>query len=235
LIFRFCFLVSTLNLREIIINNHAQLKQRHRDVRESQTLNISLRIHRSLSWLKRAELADDLDGKFIFLWVSFNAAYATDIDANYRDSEKVTFGDFFKKLCDLDEDKKLASLVWSEFPKSIRILLDNPYINQDFWEFQRGNIDKETWQTRSAGAKKAANRSLSTHNTAESLSITFSRLYVLRNQLMHGGATWNSGINRDQIRDCVAFLEQFIPSMLHILIESKPTLWGDAYYPPIKD
>jgi hypothetical protein len=59
--------VSTLNLREIIINNHDQLKQRHRDVRDSQTLNISLRIHRSLSWLKRAELADDLDGKFIFL------------------------------------------------------------------------------------------------------------------------------------------------------------------------
>lgn len=27
------------------------------------------------------------------------------------------------------------------------------------------------------------------------LSILFDRLYVLRNQLVHGGATWNSDVN----------------------------------------
>lgn len=33
------------------------------------------------------------------------------------------------------------------------------------------------------------------------LSILFDRLYVLRNQLVHRGATWNSDVNRDQVRD----------------------------------
>ena len=32
----------------------------------------------------------------------------------------------------------------------------------------------------------------------------FDRLYVLRNQLVHGGSTWNSGINRTQVRDGAA-------------------------------
>ena len=33
------------------------------------------------------------------------------------------------------------------------------------------------------------------------LSVVLSRIYTLRNQLMHGGATWSSSVNRDQIRD----------------------------------
>ena len=40
----------------------------------------NLRIHRGLSWLKKAaELDDDLDMRFISLWVSFNAIYAQDL------------------------------------------------------------------------------------------------------------------------------------------------------------
>ncbi len=42
------------------------LKQRHRQERESQHPNLRLRVHRALSWLDRAEQADDLDGRFIF-------------------------------------------------------------------------------------------------------------------------------------------------------------------------
>ncbi|WP_425067816.1 hypothetical protein [Reyranella sp.] len=34
------------------------------------------------------------------------------------------------------------------------------------------------------------------------------RLYVLRNQLLHGGATWNSSVNRSQVRDGAAVLSR---------------------------
>ena len=43
------------------------------------------------------------------------------------------------------------------------------------------------------------------------LSIVFDRLYVLRNQLVHGGATWNSQVNRQQLRDGVAILGTLVP------------------------
>jgi hypothetical protein len=38
--------------------------------------DFKLRIHRTLSWLQRAEqaqLEQDLDSQFIFLWIGFNA------------------------------------------------------------------------------------------------------------------------------------------------------------------
>ena len=70
------------------------LKSRHRLERDNHHVNLTLRVHRSLSWLQRAEQADDPDGRFVFLWIAFNAAYATDIDENYRLSEQETFRAF---------------------------------------------------------------------------------------------------------------------------------------------
>ncbi|MDF9776682.1 hypothetical protein OKW11_003639 [Pseudomonas baetica] len=90
------------------------------------TPNLTLRAHRALSLLNRAEQTDDRDGRFIFLWVAFNSAYATDIDEELRLSEQSTFEKFLDKLCALDKDNLIENLVWSEFPGSSRTLLNNP-------------------------------------------------------------------------------------------------------------
>jgi len=64
--------------------DHSHLKRRHRAERADWHANLSLRVHRALSWLDRAErAAGDPDAQFIFLWITFNAAYATDIDERY--------------------------------------------------------------------------------------------------------------------------------------------------------
>jgi len=80
---------------------HSVLKQRHRQVRDGHPTNLTLRVHRALSWLNRAEHAEDVDGKFFFLWIAFNAAYAQELDDNDRTSDKATFKAFLQKLCDL--------------------------------------------------------------------------------------------------------------------------------------
>jgi len=57
--------------------NHHNLKTRQRETRDKFPEALSLRVHRALSWLNRAEQeTEDIDAKFIFLWVAFNAAYA---------------------------------------------------------------------------------------------------------------------------------------------------------------
>ena len=105
-----------------------RLKERHRAERHDWPENLSLRVHRALSWLHRAEQlarAEDIDGQFIFLWIAFNAAYATEIDEQHRESEQQTFRAFLQKLVELDAGKRrFDALVWQEFPKSIRVLLD---------------------------------------------------------------------------------------------------------------
>ncbi len=86
-----------------------RLKERQRKERHAFPENLGLRVHRALSWLHRAEQlgrADDLDGQFVFLWIAFNAAYATEIDEKYRESEQQTFRAFLEKLTALDAGRK---------------------------------------------------------------------------------------------------------------------------------
>lgn len=63
---------------------------------------------------------------------------------------------------------------------------------------------------------------------------TFERLYVLRNQVMHGGATWHSSVNRDQIRDGVNILGDVVPIIIHLMMENPRQLWGDPVYPVVE-
>lgn len=209
------------------------LKQRHRAERDRQHPNLRVRVHRALSWLQRAEQAEDDDGRFIFLWIAFNAAYATEIDERQRLSEQETFKAFLEKLCALDAAKRIDALVWQVFSGGIRVLLDNPYVFQSFWDHQSGKIDEAEWKRRFASGKKAAQLALASGNTPALLGVLFNRLYTLRNQLMHGGATWNGAVNRQQLRDCVTLLGQLVPLVIDLMMDSPDTLWGDPCYPVV--
>lgn len=214
---------------------YLELKTRHRAEREHHHPNLALRLHRALSWLNRAEqLADDADTEFILLWIAFNAAYATEIDERYRLSEQSHFREFVGKLISLDKQKRFQTLVWTEFSGSIRVLLDNPYVFHDFWSHHRGEIEAAEWQRRFEAAKKAAHQAMSRMDTETVLVISLSRIYVLRNQLMHGGATWNSSVNRDQVRDCGRLLAKLVPLILEVMLDNPDALWGDACFPVIE-
>ena len=215
--------------------DYQALKTRQRSERHAHPPNLALRVHRALSWLNRAEqLAEDRDGHFIFLWIAFNAAYATDLDEKYRASERTIFREFLQKLITLDRRGAIQQLVWEQFSGSIRLLLDNKYIYQDFWNFRHGKLAETEWSRNFADANKAARKALAQRDTAGVLSIVLSRLYTLRNQLMHGGATWNSSVNRDQIRDCGNLLGKLVPLVIEIMMDSVNTLWGDACYPVVE-
>jgi len=43
---------------------------------------------------------------------------------------------------------------------------------------------------------------------------------------MHGGATWNSTVNRDQIRDCGNLLGKLVPLVIEIMMDNVDTLWA---------
>lgn len=214
--------------------NYSTLKARQRQERDSYPDNLGLRVHRALSWLHRAEQEDDPDSRFIFLWIAFNAAYATDIDDREGLSEQRTFNAFLEKLQSLDSNHRLNKLVWNAYPNAIRVLLDNPYVFSCFWEHQKGQKIEEQWKQSFESAKKAANYALAKQDTPRLLAIVLSRIYTLRNQLVHGGATWNSSVNRDQIRDCVNLMGELVPAVIEIMMDSPNTLWGEASYPVIK-
>lgn len=215
--------------------DHASLQARARGIEAKGAGGLGLRVHRALSWLAAAERSEeDDDARFIFLWISLNAAYADEIQ---RESapEQAILDRFLERLVDLDTDNLLYDLVWSRFAGPFRVLLDNHFVFQPFWDHQNGKIDEDRWRRSFEGAKTAARRALGRRQTATVLAIILARLYTLRNQLMHGGATWRSSVNRDQIRDGTEILADLVPRVIHLLIVNPGEDWGDPCYPVVRD
>lgn len=213
--------------------DYNQLKQRQRAERENYPTNLSLRVHRALSWLHRAELChNDLDGQFIFRWIAFNAAYAQDLEC-LNVSETAAFSRFVAKICDLDQNQALSKLVWEVYPSSIRLLLDNHYVFQSFWDQQNGHDNADNWQEKFNKAKQLANLALAKQRTDKIIELVLTRLYTLRNQIIHGGATWNSKVNRSQLLDGVNLLSKLVPIIIEVMMDNPRTLWGEANYPVV--
>jgi hypothetical protein len=214
--------------------SYDQLKTIQREVRDTFPDSLSLRTHRALSWLNRAEQEkEDEDARFIFLWIAFNAAYANEIHNRQDFSEKRLLLSFLHRLIDADGDNLLYKAVWEHFPKSIRLLLGNKYVFQPFWDYQNGRIDEEEWLALFERSKYAANRALGRMDTKKVLAIVFDRLYVLRNQIVHGGSTWNSGVNRSQVTDSANILGLIVPIVIHLMMENAHQGWGDPCYPVV--
>jgi hypothetical protein len=209
------------------------LKERHRAIRDGLPQNLSLRIHRALSWLDCAEKKDDEDSKFIFLWIAFNAAYGHEIEDRWSCPEKKILRNFLKILIEADDEKTLYELCWHEFSGAFRSLIDNQFVYQKYWEFQKGNLCEAEWLNCFEQEKIAANRALGRMDTGKFLTIVFERLYTLRNQLIHGSATWNSSINRNQIRDGAKIMGRVVPAIVAIMLENNPRLLGSPAYPVV--
>ena len=66
-------------------------------------------------------------------------------------------------------------------------------------------------------------------DTATVLFVLFDRLYTLRNQMVHGGATYNSSANREQLKDACKILGSILPVMLSIIQKNADKDWGKPF------
>jgi len=191
-----------------------------------------VRLHRAISWLRRAEQeADDLDAQFIFLWIAFNAAYAKEVGLGATERDRLAA--FFATLLAVDERKSLNGLLFNQFTGPIRMLMENRYVFEPFWKALREHDSSNRWEEKFASSKKAALASVMKGETGTVLSIVFDRLYVLRNQLVHGGATWNSQLNRAQVKDGANILLSIVPALIEIMIDHPDIDFGDVLYPVV--
>ena len=208
------------------------LKQRHRQVRDAQPEALRLRIHRALSWLLHSErMAGDPDTRFILQWIAFNAAYAREFSP--QESERDRARGFIETLVALDGEKWLHQALFQQFSGPVRTLISNKFTYEPFWSALRTHDSSNRWEASFASSKKAAFVSVMHGETATVLGIVFDRLYVLRNQLVHGGATWNSQINRAQIADGVRILATLVPRIIAIMMEHPQQDYGDVLYPVV--
>ncbi len=195
---------------------------------------LSLRLRRSLSWLTPAVAQeDDPDSVFIFCWIAFNALYVEDSSGGRRDSERQIFDAYFSKIIGLDENNAVYSAIWQNFTGPIRVLLNNRYVFEPFWKHYNGVDGYENWETRFEASKRRVRSALATTDTVRVLTTMFDRLYVLRNQMIHGGATWDGSVNRRQVNDGAAIMAFLVPLFIELMMDNPKEDWGKPYYPSI--
>lgn len=217
--------------------SHAVLKEKQRDLRVNFPETMSLRVHRSISWIGRAEAEpDDHDTQFIFLWIAFNAAYADEAEFDVSaPGERTNFRGYFEKVVELDKEKRIYDAIWNSFSGPIRTLMQNRYVFNPFWQHHNGIAGFEDWEERFNASAHSFHQSLQAQNTSRILSFVFDRLYVLRNQLVHGGSTWNSQVNRNQTRDGAAILGFLVPVFVDIMMDNPQQDWGRPFYPVVPE
>jgi hypothetical protein len=200
----------------------------------------STRMHRSLSWLKAAAEqmgSDNLDQAFINLWISFSACF-------YIEGEE-PIAPFIEKLVALDEQQNIYDCLWHEYSGSVKALIKNPYVFAEFWQAQRLWLQKKAnnqsdepvldamWRSSFDQSSVEALNYLSRKKVAPLFSIVLDRLYVLRNQVLQGGATYQSRVNREQVTDGVNLLASIMPIIIGIMLNGADQDWGEIAYPVI--
>ena len=93
----------------------------------------------------------------------------------------------------------------------------------------------DDWEEKLAASQRQIATAMTQFDTGRILLVVFDRLYVLRNQLVHGGATWNSSINRAQVKDGAAVLGWLLPVFIDIMLENPDRDWGKPFYPVVKE
>jgi hypothetical protein len=133
----------------------------------------------------------------------------------------------------VDRDDLIYNIVWKNYSGKIRLFIDNKYVSRYFWDFHNGRLIEEEWVKKFDKSRAMAQKALAIKDTVVFVGILFDRLYVLRNQLVHGGATWKSKVNRDQVRDGSRILQDLVPAIIHIIMANPGESWGTPCYPPV--
>ncbi|MCE2404708.1 MAG: hypothetical protein J4F43_06085 [Dehalococcoidia bacterium] len=194
--------------------------------------NLSLRVHRTISWIGRAEMAhDDPDIAFACYWIAFNAAYAEDTEGSVEIRERDLIGGYFTKILKLDIERAIYEAIWDRFSGPVRLILKNRYVYQPFWKHVNGVEGYGDWEAWFEREQAHIGRALAQQETRLVLNLLFDRLYVLRNQIMHGGSTWNGSVNRSQVRDGAAIMGFLVPTFVQVMMDHPEEPWGTNYYP----
>ena len=205
------------------------------------------RLQRSISWLERAAAANDTDARCIFLWIAFNAAYALERSAARDEWDGDEPDDwqlrerYFEKLTRLEFKRVRSTIRARRAEGTVVKLMSNVYVFRGFWESLSADpFDWENWRhkERFESERHETKRLLGITNRTHArrlLTMVFSRLYVLRNQLMHGCATREGSLNRRQVNDGAELLEILVPVFVDIMADHPDEDWGEVSFPVRED
>ena len=193
----------------------------------------NIRFHRACSWLQRVEDAEEheaLDLLLLSLWTSFNALYGQwDGERQEPVSDVDCWQHFLDRMLVLDKHGLIQDKL-EEHKKLVMVLFDDEYLSRFFWQEPTDQRAKRVRRTRLEAQAWYVEK-----NWTMVLQRLFERIYLLRCQLVHGAATYDSSFNRTAIRRCIQMMDHLLRTFLGVWVRwGADEDWGIMCYPPMK-
>ena len=122
--------------------------------------------------------------QFIFLWISFNAAYGRELLDDDRDDDNPTesqkFNEFLAKILERDTNQTIKTILWVTYSDAVSVLLKNQYVFSLFWRSIRDSNNDLDWRKMFNRRNKNAFSALGRDDIHAVLREVFDRLYILR-------------------------------------------------------
>ena len=210
------------------------LRAKEDGLRASGKDNIRVRMGRALSWTERGQEEmerDDPDAAFIFYWIGFDALCSG--KPPYPNT-KGKIDAFLEDAVGADWSDSIYNVVIASESKTILTLAANAYVFTPFWGRYYDEWKSSNWADPLIESVNRAilNLERGERGTFSALKILFDRLVELRNQLVHGGATWEDRVNRDQVGDGARIMSRLLPVFLELAMDNPDSFNAGVGSPP---
>ena len=208
---------------------------RDRLVREDSENDLRVRIHRACAALRQGERAESdgtaegQDASIVFRWVALNALYGDwDWDAGMPARDRQSLDRFTSEITRVDTEKRIRQTLEAH-AEDARALLESPFLIERFWR------DGEWDQIRPRrGRARTFNEELRDERTGAALHRILMVLYFLRCQIVHGGATMGSSVNRVTVDPAARLLRALSGQIIAVSMNQGLEMgWGELCYPPV--
>ena len=197
-------------------------------------------MQRAFRWLERSEQADTTEGKFISLWIAFNAAYGAEVNDTLENqpTENLKIRNFLREILKRDAHKEIEHILLEKHNGAVRVLLEDQFVFKLFWRWVRDPSRAYNWRKRYESNGDRIKNALEKRNVQAVCGEVFRRLYELRNQVFHGGVNFAEGWVQTLLRDGTRIIAEIMPVVLDIMkadIDANPSseVWGQVAYPRI--
>ena len=199
---------------------------------------VRIRIHRALTWLAYAERCDgskDLDARLVGQWIALNSLYGQwDRRTGSPMADRDSLRSFTRQILSHDHDGLLAMVLQAN-AKLAMSLFEDRYLCAHFWEEPTAPKGRDRGRGPLHAAQVAREQLSEGHHEAF-LDRLLGRIHFVRNQLVHGGSTYNGQLNRTAVRRASQMMEHLLGCFLQIMMEhAYMDDWGDLCYPPIQE
>ncbi|MSR18483.1 MAG: hypothetical protein EXS00_04820 [Phycisphaerales bacterium] len=192
--------------------------------------DVRIRIHRCLTWLEAADMRGpaEIDTRLVEQWIALNALYGRwNPDRREPVPDRLSVETFIRLIRTHDADKVLGVMLREHKGLAMAIFGDR-YLLRHFWESDGGA------QPSTARLVATAQEWFRADRQAIILDKVLDRIYFVRCQVMHGGATYGGRLNRNAVKRTSMMLGHIVPTCLQIMMDHGYTDdWGELCYPPL--